>query len=139
GGRGGGRGGNGPGGRRGRRRGAAGLRLGGRPVRHLRRLPRGGGRDRRVGRAPGGGAGPGRAGARCAADRGGGGPRQAGRRRQPLTGPASDRSRYGRSPRRARRSSIAWRTAPGWRRGMVTCPASTRRISPRGTDPASAV
>ena len=42
------RGADGPRRRRGRRCGAAGLRLGGRPVRHLRRLPGGRGRDRRV-------------------------------------------------------------------------------------------
>jgi len=49
-----------------------------------------------------------------------------------------------RSPRDHRpgppsRSRIAWSTASGWRRWRVTCPASTRRFSPRGTDAASAV
>ena len=43
---------------RGLRRGAAGVRLGGRPVRHLRRVSRGGGGDRRGGRPPRGRARP---------------------------------------------------------------------------------
>src|ERR1035438_590837 len=75
----------GPGGGGGLRRGAAGLRVGGRRVRHLRGLPGCRSRDRRGRSARGRGTGPGRSGTGRAPGGGRVCPGQASRRSQPLT------------------------------------------------------